>query len=82
MLLGGALITERVFAFIALTNPYLPTDSAKKMAELIAQHTGQTIERTEEDADRDRWFTPDEAKEYGFIDHVISHQGDVKKGKA
>jgi ATP-dependent Clp protease protease subunit len=34
------------------------------------------------DSDRDRWFTPSEAKKYGFIDHVISHQGDVKKGKA
>jgi ATP-dependent Clp protease protease subunit len=54
----------------------------KRLNELQSKHTGQTIERTEEDADRDRWFTPDEAKEYGFIDHVISHQGDVKKGKA
>ena len=34
------------------------------------------------DSDRDRWFNPTEAKEYGFIDHVISHQGDVTKGKA
>jgi len=54
----------------------------KRLNELQSNHTGQTIERTEEDADRDRWFTPAEAKEYGFIDHVISHQGDVKKGKA
>jgi ATP-dependent Clp protease protease subunit len=54
----------------------------KRLNELQSKHTGQTIERTEEDADRDRWFTPLEAKEYGFIDHVISHQGDVKKGKA
>ena len=54
----------------------------KEMNRLNAEFTGQTTERTEEDADRDRWFTPAEAKEYGFIDHVISHQGDVKKGKA
>jgi ATP-dependent Clp protease protease subunit len=54
----------------------------KRLNELQAKHTGQAIEKIEEDADRDRWFTPLEAKEYGFIDHVITHQGDVKKGKA
>jgi ATP-dependent Clp protease, protease subunit len=54
----------------------------KRLNELQAKHTGQTIEKIEEDADRDRWFTPLEAKDYGFIDHVITHQGDVKKGKA
>jgi ATP-dependent Clp protease, protease subunit len=42
------------------------------MAERIAFHTGQTVERIERDSDRDRWFTADEAKEYGFIDQVIS----------
>jgi ATP-dependent Clp protease, protease subunit len=40
--------------------------------QLIAQHTGQELEQVERDADRDRWFTAPEAKEYGFIDHVIS----------
>jgi len=54
----------------------------KRLNELQSQHTGQTIEQVEIDSDRDRWFTPPQAKEYGFIDHVISHQGDVKKGKA
>ena len=43
----------------------------KQMAELIAQHTGQTLEQIERDSDRDRWFTAEEAKEYGFVDHVI-----------
>lgn len=41
------------------------------LAERIAFHTGQTIERIEADSDRDRWFTADEACEYGFIDQVI-----------
>jgi ATP-dependent Clp protease protease subunit len=41
------------------------------MAERIAFHTGQTVERIELDSDRDRWFTAEEAKEYGFIDNVI-----------
>ena len=43
----------------------------KKMAELIAFHTGQTLETIAADSDRDRWFTADEAKEYGFVDHVV-----------
>jgi ATP-dependent Clp protease protease subunit len=43
----------------------------KQMAELIALHTGQTVEQIEIDSDRDRWFTADQAKEYGFVDHVV-----------
>lgn len=43
----------------------------KMMAERIAFHTGQPVERIEADSDRDRWFTADEAKDYGFIDRVI-----------
>ncbi len=43
----------------------------RMMAERIAFHTGQPIERIETDSDRDRWFTAEEAKEYGFIDQVI-----------
>ena len=43
----------------------------KKMAELIAFHTGQKIETVTADSDRDRWFTADEAKAYGFVDHVV-----------
>ncbi|MEI7779010.1 MAG: ATP-dependent Clp protease proteolytic subunit [Actinomycetes bacterium] len=49
----------------------------KKMAELIASHTGQTIETIEHDSDRDRWFTADEALEYGFVDHVVRSARDV-----
>ena len=44
----------------------------KQMAELIAQHTGQTVDQIETDSDRDRWFTAQEAKEYGFVDNVIT----------
>ncbi|WP_255584313.1 ATP-dependent Clp protease proteolytic subunit [Dietzia sp. ANT_WB102] len=44
----------------------------REMAELIAFHTGQTFEQVTEDSDRDRWFSAEEAKEYGFVDHVIS----------
>ncbi len=45
----------------------------KVMQQLIAEHTGQTLEQIERDADRDRWFTADAAKDYGFIDHVITN---------
>ncbi|HET9022835.1 MAG TPA: ATP-dependent Clp protease proteolytic subunit [Ornithinibacter sp.] len=44
----------------------------KQMAELIAEHTGQTVDQIEKDSDRDRWFTAQEAKEYGFVDNVIT----------
>lgn len=43
----------------------------KKMAELIAFHTGQTLETITADSDRDRWFNAEQAKEYGFVDHVV-----------
>jgi ATP-dependent Clp protease, protease subunit len=49
----------------------------RMMAERIAYHTGQPIERIEADSDRDRWFTAEEAKEYGFIDRVIEHSSAV-----
>jgi ATP-dependent Clp protease, protease subunit len=45
----------------------------REMAELIAEHTGQTFEQITKDSDRDRWFTAQQAKEYGLVDHVISH---------
>ena len=41
------------------------------MAELTAEHTGQTVERILTDGERDRWFTPQDALEYGMIDRII-----------
>ncbi|MDQ1625633.1 MAG: ATP-dependent Clp protease, protease subunit [Actinomycetota bacterium] len=49
----------------------------KKMAELIAHHTGQTVEQIDRDSDRDRWFTADEAKDYGMVDKVAASAGQV-----
>src|SRR6202020_1839891 len=43
----------------------------RTLFERTAFHTGQTVEQIEKDADRDRWFTAEQAKEYGFVDHVI-----------
>jgi ATP-dependent Clp protease, protease subunit len=47
------------------------------LAERISFHTGQTIEQVQADSDRDRWFTADEAKDYGFIDHVVHNATQV-----
>lgn len=44
----------------------------KQMAELIAYHSGQDLTVVTKDSERDRWFTPDQAVEYGLIDHVAS----------
>jgi len=46
----------------------------KRMAELIAGHTGHTLDQIEADSDRDRWFTAEQAMEYGIIDSVIGAQ--------
>jgi ATP-dependent Clp protease, protease subunit len=47
------------------------------LAERTALHTGQTVEQVELDSDRDRWFTADQAKEYGFVDHVVRNANEV-----
>jgi ATP-dependent Clp protease protease subunit len=49
----------------------------KQLNELQAHHSGQTVDQIELDSDRDRWFTPEQAKEYGLIDHVVSSAGDI-----
>ena len=52
----------------------------REMAELIAQHTGQTVEQITADSDRDRWVTAKEALEYGFVDHIRESAIDVAGG--
>ena len=49
----------------------------RTLFERTAYHTGQPIEQIEKDADRDRWYTSEEAKEYGFIDHVVRSAAEV-----
>jgi ATP-dependent Clp protease protease subunit len=48
------------------------TLTKRDIAELTAEQTGQPVERIEKDADRDRWFTAEQAKAYGFVDHVVT----------
>ena len=49
----------------------------KVLFRLISEHTGQPLEQVETDADRDRWFTAEQALEYGFIDKVVANAGQV-----
>jgi ATP-dependent Clp protease protease subunit len=49
----------------------------KTLFQRTAFHTGQSLEQIEKDADRDRWYTAEEAKEYGFIDHVVRSATEV-----
>ncbi len=44
----------------------------REMNELQAEHSGQTVENIERDSDRDRFFTAEEARDYGFVDHVLT----------
>src|SRR5688572_6095648 len=50
------------------------------LAERIAEHTGQTPEKIQEDSERDRWFTAEQAREYGIIDKVILRRGEIPSG--
>ncbi|MEX0891772.1 MAG: ATP-dependent Clp endopeptidase proteolytic subunit ClpP [Gemmatimonadota bacterium] len=49
----------------------------ERLNQLLADHTGQTVERIAEDVDRDRFMSALEAKDYGIIDNVVSHKGQV-----
>ena len=49
----------------------------KRMAELIAHHSGQALEKIQADSERDNWFTAEEAKEYGLVDSVILKRGQI-----
>jgi ATP-dependent Clp protease protease subunit len=48
-----------------------------KMNDLMAKHTGQTVQQIERDVERDKFMSADEAVQYGLIDQVISHRGDI-----
>jgi ATP-dependent Clp protease protease subunit len=45
----------------------------KRMNELMLKHTGQTLDKIEEDTDRDNFMSAEEAKSYGLIDSVLEH---------
>jgi ATP-dependent Clp protease protease subunit len=51
------------------------------MMRLIAEHTGQSQEKVEHDARRDRWFTAEQAREYGFVDQVLTDVSAITPAK-
>ncbi len=52
----------------------------KKMAEITARHSGRSMEDITRDSDRDRWFSAEEARDYGLLDGVIRSAADVPGG--
>lgn len=52
------------------------------LLQLISKHTGQPLETVERDSQRDRWFTAEEAREYGLIDHILERVADVRPATA
>jgi len=46
----------------------------EKLNKILSSHTGQPLAKVEKDTDRDFYLTPEEAKKYGLIDHVISEK--------
>ena len=54
----------------------------RTLSELNAKHTGQPLEKILADSDRDNWFNANDAKDYGFVDHVVSSLGQITGGKA
>jgi ATP-dependent Clp protease protease subunit len=49
----------------------------QRLNEILAKHTGQSVEQIAEDVDRDRFMSPVEAVEYGIIDQVVAHRTDI-----
>jgi ATP-dependent Clp protease, protease subunit len=52
------------------------------MMRLISEHTGQPLERVEQDSMRDRWFSAEEARDYGIVDHIVERLDDVRPALA
>jgi ATP-dependent Clp protease protease subunit len=52
----------------------------REMAELIAEHTGQSVQQVQADSERDRWFTAQQALEYGFVDRVVAGVAQMPNG--
>ena len=46
----------------------------KQLNQIYQKHTGQTLERLQEDTDRDRFMSPEEARDYGLIDNVVDRE--------
>ncbi len=51
----------------------------KRINEILSHHTGRDVSQIEKDTDRDRYMSPDEAKEYGIIDNLLVQRPKAKK---
>ncbi|WP_041295182.1 ATP-dependent Clp protease proteolytic subunit [Isoptericola variabilis] len=71
--IGGTATDVRI-------NAELIMHMKKVLAELTAEQTGQPLEKILKDSDRDKWFTADQALEYGFVDHVVASASSVSGG--
>ncbi len=67
---GGSATDIRINAELILA-------MKRELAEIIAEATGKTVEQIDRDFDRDKWFTAQEALEYGFVDHVVQGPRDI-----
>ena len=70
---GGTATDIRIHADLIL-------QMKEELASITAAQTGKTVEQILEDSDRDKWFTAQEALEYGFVDHVVEHAEAVSGG--
>ncbi|PZF89088.1 ATP-dependent Clp protease proteolytic subunit [Micromonospora deserti] len=52
----------------------------RTMQQLIAEHSGRTLDEIQRDWDRDRWFTAEQAREYGLIDRVVTRAEQLPAG--
>ena len=55
-------------------------DMKQRLAEITAARTGKSVEQIHKDGDRDKWFTAEEALEYGFVDHISESATSVVGG--
>ncbi|MER3388962.1 MAG: ATP-dependent Clp protease proteolytic subunit [Microcella sp.] len=62
------------------TQAQLINDMKTRLAEITAEQTGKTVEQINKDGDRDRWFSAQQALEYGFVDHIRASASDVVGG--
>jgi ATP-dependent Clp protease, protease subunit len=62
------------------TQAQLILDMKRRLAEITAAQTGKSVEQINADGDRDRWFTAQEALDYGFVDHIRESASDVVGG--
>ncbi len=71
--IGGTATDVRI-------NAELIMHMKKVLAELTSTQTGQPLEKVLKDSDRDKWFTADQALDYGFVDHVVASASSVSGG--